>query len=195
MNEQGHKNGSHFPPEFILRAWAPDARIRKAWVWDRTRWSQNISRARPNAAQHGTVSLRSFDTTCVAGGNALENSKWNQWLESKAAPAVGRLRLCVPPAHGAKATRVIPLERVACDAETAGHLIFSSIVRPQGHPSAFGSEAKARWYLLQLEEEASRQQLWERLAGAWRMLLVVLDYGYFAISDWATIPLRTRSAR
>jgi hypothetical protein len=190
VSEQTHENVSHFPPEFILRAWAPDAGIRKAWVWDRVRWSENISRGLPNEAQRGTVNLRSFDTTCVASGDARENSRWNEWLESEAAPAVGWLRRCIP-AQATEATRVVPLERVVGNAEAVAHLIFSSIVRVQGHPSAYGSEAKARWYLRQLEDAAFRRQLWEKLAGAWRILLVVLFSGTFAISDWATIPLKT----
>src|SRR5436853_124953 len=56
MSEQTHENVSHFPPEFILRAWAPDAAVRKAWVWDRVRWSENFNRDLPAEAQRGTSS-------------------------------------------------------------------------------------------------------------------------------------------
>src|SRR5258707_1394641 len=82
MAEQGHENDSHFPPEFILRAWAPDHRVRRAWVWDRGRWSENIRHERPEISHRGTVNLRSFDTTFIARGDAQENFRWNRLLET-----------------------------------------------------------------------------------------------------------------
>jgi hypothetical protein len=190
VSEQTYENESHFPPEFILRAWAPDRRIRKVWVWDRMRWSENISRDLPADAQRGTVNLRSLDTTCVARGDADENSRWNRALEDGVAPVVERLRQC-QASQGSVGTVVVPLDRVVADSESIGHLIFSSVVRVQGHPPSYRSEAKARWYLRQLEEAGSRRRLWARLGASRRLLLVVLTTGTLAVSDWATIPLKT----
>src|SRR5882724_2058228 len=154
------------------------------------RWSENISRDLPADAQRGTVNLRSLDTTCVARGDADENSRWNRALEDAVAPVVERLRQCQPPQAGVGPV-VVPLDRVVADSESVGHLVFSSVVRVQGHPVSYRSEAKARWYLRQLEEAGSRRQLWICLGASRRMLLVVLTTGTFAISDWATIPLKT----
>jgi hypothetical protein len=190
MSEQTLENESHFPPEFILRAWAPDNGIRKAWVWDRMRWSENITRELPAEAQRGTVSLRSFDTTFVARGDAQENSRWGQVLESGAAPVLERLRRC-EGSPGRAGPLVVPLDRVGGDSESVGHVVFSSVVRVHGHPPAYRSEAKARWYLRQLEAPISRRKLWERLGGSRRLHLVVQYSGSLALSDWATIPLLT----
>lgn len=90
-----------------------------------------------------------------------------------------------------RARRRVPLDRVGADSESVGHLVFSSVVRVQGHPPAYRSEAKARWYLRQLEAPGSRRQLWDRLGASRRLLLVMLSSGSLAISDWATIPLKT----
>src|SRR2546422_3184280 len=90
VSEQVNQNESHFPPEFILRAWAPDRSIRRVWVWDRMRWSENINRDLPAESQRGTVNLRSLDTTCVARGDTDENSRWNRALEHTVAPVIER---------------------------------------------------------------------------------------------------------
>src|SRR5258707_1394644 len=87
---------------------------------------------------------------------------------------------------------VFPLEGVLGDTiEPVGHLVYSSVVRVQGHPPAFRSEAKARWYLRQLEQPQSRAQLWERLSSSRRLVLVVLPSPGLALTEWATIPMQT----
>jgi hypothetical protein len=191
MAEQGHENDSHFPPEFILRAWAPDHRVRRAWVWDRRRWSENIRHERPEISQRGTVNLRSFDTTFIARGDAQENFRWNRLLENLVAGDIDRVRGSQGP-RDLPGLVVFPLEGVLGDTiEPIGHLIFSSVVRVQGHPPAFRSEAKARWYLRQLEQPQSRAQLWERLSSSRQLVLVVLPSPRLALTEWGTIPMQT----
>jgi hypothetical protein len=152
---------------------------------------ENIRHERPEISQRGTVNLRSFDTTFMARGDAQENFRWNRLLENLVAGDIDRVRGSQGP-RDLPGPVVFPLEGVLGDTiEPVGHLVFSSVVRVQGHPPGFRSEAKARWYLRQLEQPQSRAQLWERLSSSRRLVMVVLPSPGLALTEWATIPMQT----
>jgi hypothetical protein len=191
VSNRGRNNLAHFPPAFVLRAWEPNRGVSKLWVWDRMLWSENNWNALPAEAQRGTVSLRSLDNTCMALGDASENSRWNQALETEVAPTIERILGCEPQ-HGALDPLVVSLERVCPNTELLGHFAFSSVVRVHGHPPVYQSEGKSQQYLRQLEDSRLRRQLWERLSASRRLYLVMLHSDSLSISDWGTIPLLTQ---
>ncbi len=189
---EGSTDMNHFPPVFLLRAWAPDPGVKRVWIWDRLAWSTNESANRGTAAQRGTVKYSGLQNVCSAIGDRQLNARWNEALETDAARAVAALRQIEPKIVSRICVR--PVNQPPAEVDALRHLLFSAPVRVEGHPPAWQTPAAARRYLEQLEDTERRRALEAGFISSYPLHVVWLDRSLgrsLAITDWGAFLLST----